>query len=333
MVRTSSFYIFLLLGLFSVVSLTGAASNDSQRVAALAEDADFLDGSYAAVAFLYGLVPGPLMRPLIYAIGICFVLVSIRGMRSNVHACIIAILCIAPATLAIDEFQKDLILVVFIMLASLIMTSDRSTLTKVLVISVLYLAYAQFFRFYFILVLALFLAIFFFRSLPLIGKILLVGVTLIVIVNVPLSVWVELQGARDMVNGARLARNGLAGARTAFFNPFPIDGLTNFLLNYLYAMLRLNLPFLFNQGPNELFLFINVVIYVSAVWWSYRHGSKTARMAATLILSHMLVLFLFEPDLGSYIRHLSTTLPYLGLILSEYFARRPWRFVFSPSRI
>lgn len=331
MIRASSFYVFMLLGLFSIVSLTGTTGNDAGRVAELSDGANFLDGSYAAVAFLYGLVPGPLLSPFTYFVGICFMLVTMRGLRTNVHALIIAILCIAPASLAIDEFQKDLILAIFIITASVAITSQRSSFIKIVVIFSIYLVYAQFFRAYFILIILIFMAIFFYRSVPIYVKLLVIAVALIILVNVPTNVLVELQGARDMVNGTRLARNGLAGARTAFFNPYPIDGLLNFSLNYCYSIIRLNLPFLFDQSLNELFLFVNVVIYISGVWWAYSGGSKAARLAATLLVSHMLVLFMFEPDLGSYIRHLSTALPYLGVILSEYFAQRPWRFVIKAS--
>src|SRR5690606_16251863 len=125
----------------------------------------------------------------------------------------------------------------------------------------------------------------------------------------------ELGEARDIVNRGRQWSN-FAGSRSAFMNLVPTRDAFDFLVNYFYAVLRLNLPILFNPAPQEVFLMLNVGIYGWLAYIGCSVRDPAVRFPVVLFISHVLVLTIFEPDLGSYLRHLSSVFIYLLPALS-----------------
>ena len=124
-----------------------------------------------------------------------------------------------------------------------------------------------------------------------------------------------LQGPRDAVNLVRMATMTV-GTQSAFMNPLPPDSLGNFLVNYGYAFARLNLPVLFQVRMQEVFLLSVVLVTFTLILYGLRHGGPKERACALLVLAHALTLNLFEPDLGSYLRHLTSATIYLAPVLS-----------------
>lgn len=106
--------------------------------------------------------------------------------------------------------------------------------------------------------------------------------------------------------------------RSSFENPLIMTGSESIFFNYVYALARLNLPIFFYVGPRELFLQVYIIVFLSAVLVSKRCGPEVK----TGLLVHMLVLGTFEPDLGSYIRHLSSLFPWVFAILEGRFAHQ-----------
>jgi hypothetical protein len=127
----------------------------------------------------------------------------------------------------------------------------------------------------------------------------------------PVSVYDALQTPRDSAN--HYALNLLhRDNRTIFFNPYPPDSFLHFWGNYIYALGVLNVPFVRvnNISANEFVIALNVAFFVWLLMAGQREGGKSQALAM-LFLSHIIVLNLFDPDLGSYFRHFSSVYLYL----------------------
>ncbi|MGH7076096.1 MAG: hypothetical protein ACREFD_18140 [Stellaceae bacterium] len=120
---------------------------------------------------------------------------------------------------------------------------------------------------------------------------------------------------------------------TAWLNPLSGNSVFDFLGNYFYAAVRINFPILFHIRAQETFLTIFSIAWLRLLVAGFRSSNPIARMAACLIAAHMTVEFIFEPDLGSYLRHISSTvpliLPLLAALDAEQFTRRRMRLTFS----
>lgn len=331
-VRRTTLFRFLALAVFMFLVnrqslFTGSGANDSAAVARLAAEGRFDEGSYGMTAFVYAMIPGSFRPILVYLIGSWFIFYSLRRLHTNVHGAAMLFLGLAPSILTVATFQKDLLLVPFLIAAAWSIERFPKGIALIGAVGGIYVLYGYLFRDYYYLILFFFLSILAVRKLALEWKFLLfLGLVLILMVT-PVSVLQTLQGPRDTVNYYRLNDPNFVGARTAFFNLLPIDGAWSFTVNYVYALIRLNLAFFLDPGPKELFLELNILAYFFAIITGLRGSSRIARNAASLLLAHLIVLTFFEPDLGSYIRHLASTLPIAAIPIGEYFSRRRWRFV------
>lgn len=332
--QTTLFTIFAVVSFLLIASggqalFSATAGWDANAVAKMAGEGRFDEGSYGVTAFVYALVPPVLRGALVYVIGGWFILYSLRRLQTNVHGLLMLFLALAPSILTVATFQKDLLLVPFLIAAAWSLERFTKGAALIGLVGLVYALYGYLFRDYYYLILFFFLFILAVRKLPLQWKFLLfLGLVLILMVT-PVSILQTLEGPRDTVNYYRLRDPSFVGARTAFANLLPIDGAWPFTVNYIYALIRLNSAFFLDPGPKELFLELNVLAYFFAIIIGFRGSSRHARNAASLLLAHLIVLTFFEPDLGSYIRHLSSTLPIAAIPIAEYFSRRRWRFVWK----
>jgi hypothetical protein len=182
----------------------------------------------------------------------------------------------------------------------------RSTAWTCVAVVAFYAGYAAVVRSYFALILAIALAAFLFRHASWRGKTLLIGSAAIALFLLPPDVYYLLQHPRDMA-ADYLAYGSPFGARTRFYNPVAPDSFIAFCANYAYAVLRLNLPLLFDMGLKELAMQLFVWIALAAVWRRARHDTHLSRdLLACVVIGHVAVSMLFEPDPGSHTRHLSS---------------------------
>lgn len=184
--------------------------------------------------------------------------------------------------------------------------------------------YALWFRTYWFIFVAQFLFLLFvFRRGFGISKLIFSALILLLAWALVFSVvlGVDLDVYRTLVNDSRLER-GQENARTMIVPYLSGGGFFVSWLNTLitFVLLLLPLPLLLLLSPYYVFVFVCVGymwwgICVSALKLSSRDLELQDSACLSLIFSFVLTQSLFEPDYGSYIRHLAPLFPIVTYIL------------------
>ena len=295
---------------------------DAEKIQSQIGGANTYEGtSFDAVAKFYAALGTTGTHLFVAAVGaLCIWRMLGHGRRAgSLAACIVLL---APCVFFnLFVASKDTIVVLMAIVLSGV-ARRRSTIATLAVAVALYGGYALLVRGYFALVLALALAVLLFRRASWRGRTALALAVPVALFLLPNDAYYLLQHPRDMA-ADYLAYGSPFGARTSFRNPLPPDSFLAFCANYAYGVLRLNLPVLFMPGPKELAMQAFVWIALAAAW---RHGRGNALapadLLAGLVVGHVAVSMLFEPDLGSYTRHLSSVALFCAM---QFDARLPRR--------
>jgi len=205
------------------------------------------------------------------------------------------------------------------------------------VVIVGYLMFGLGLRDYYLLVLLVFIGLLLFSRTPGQLKLLYVLPIILVLLFLPASVFEAVGGARDMVNEIYVYGLPEEDVRTFFVNPFPSDNGLHFVGNYIYAFVILNIPFTRDVTFKEIVLFVNIALCSGLMIYALRRfgHDDVRRYLAFLFLSQLLVFWIFEPDSGSYLRHVLTFVPFLMptfLALDEQLAARMTKIFKGPER-
>jgi hypothetical protein len=207
--------------------------------------------------------------------------------------------------------------------SAILRRTDRKLLCYAAVIAT-YGIYGLFIRDYYLVILAAFLALSLMSALNGMEVLALVALAAAACFVLPRDVFWNLQSPRDQLN---LMRFGIedAGDRTAFLNAVPPLSAAAFLVNYVSAAAVLNFPFLFFGSPQDLAPTAYVACIFGLMFSANRRPSARKSFAARLVLAHMLTLWVAEPDVGSYMRHLASVFVYICLLLPDDEAARDAR--------
>ncbi|WP_321958994.1 hypothetical protein [Burkholderia cenocepacia] len=275
------------------------------------------DTSFDAVARFYAALGTTGTTLFVTAIGALFIWRMIgHGRRAG--AMVACIVLLAPCVFFnLFVASKDTIVVLMALVLAWV-AQRRSTAVAIVAAAALYLGYAAMVRSYFALIVALAFAALLFRHVSWRGRALLLIAAPTALFLLPPDGYYLLQHPRDMATDY-LAYGSPFGARTSFYNPFEPTSFLGFCGNYLYALLRLNLPVLFTVGPKEIAMQLFTWIALAAVWRRARHDANPARdLLACLVIGHVAVSMLFEPDLGSYTRHLSSVVLFCTMQFTRF---------------
>ncbi len=270
--------------------------------------------SFYYTALVFHSIPDSMLYPMVFLFGAVHILI-LFGRNAHPATLLLCLIIVLPAILFLSRPVKETVLspVTFLVLGLLCLRLNG--FGRVLAVAACYLVYAYFMREYFVIIVAAFLALMLLAQLGWSLRLLVVAGALVGLSFAPAWLFETLQGTRDLLNSVRLATM-VVGAQSAFMNPLPPDSLGNFLINYGYAFLRLNLPVLFQLRMQEVFLLTVALTTLWLVWYGARAGGPKERACALLVLAHMMTLNLFEPDLGSYMRHLTSATIYLAPVLA-----------------
>jgi hypothetical protein len=260
------------------------------------------------------------------AIASLYVFSMYYKVRDPFCGAIIALIAAPSIVLSMPFPQKDTIsnLAATLVVWTLVLTNRNGV--RLWIIAIVYVLVAFYIRPYYAGIALLFVGMVAIQKrIPEIN-VLILGGTCIILVLASVGMlgekYLEPQQHRDFVNLHRILASG-EGNRTAFNNVVPPNSFVNFVVNYVFAALYLNLPIVFLPDAKSaaMTLYMSGVMgccIYGAVWAKSRH----ANLASYLVLSHLLVLWTFEPDLGSYLRHVSITTIYIAVIIRESFAAK-----------
>ena len=270
-----------------------------------------VDGSYGGTARLFSLIPLPLITVAVLIIGCASLYLFMKDLRRP-SSLLLALIITAPAmVLFLVRPQKE---TVVLLLTMLVLYIARSPFLlpkfKVIIIAIIYILYGLAVRKYYLLILPVFLYLHFSSNWPWLVKVAMCLVSIILLFFLPADFFLKTQGMRDVVN--YYLGTDLRIIRTAFKNPFYADNALHFILNYLYAAIRLHIPIIFTLSYKEFLHIITVVIFARFIIIG-KDAKKCieSQICSQLIFAHILVLIIFEPDLGSYLRHLTSVFLYL----------------------
>ncbi|KAB0648475.1 hypothetical protein [Burkholderia territorii] len=272
--------------------------------------------SFDAVGKLYQMLGNAGTALFVVALGIATIWIAVRqARRAGALAACLAL--IAPC-LFFNLFvaSKDTV-VVAMSIVVLAVARRRGTGWAMPIAAALYLGYAATIRSYFALILAIALAAWAFRRASALPRLAGALLAVAVLVSLPDAAYMLLQQPRDLAVDY-LVYSSPFGARTSFYNPFMPDSFAHFVGNYAYSLVRLNLPVLFSLDPKGVAMQALIALFLGAAWRripalpardGHASPARDGELLASLILGHVAVSMLFEPDLGSYLRHLSSVAP------------------------
>lgn len=316
--RWRNFGLAAAIGLFIIVFILGPTfllptqEDDAKTVLQLAREALYIGGSggYYYTALLSASIPEVIQRILVFVLGVGFIYRVFRDLRHPPAVGFAVFLTIAPTFLFLTLFVKDSSIPLLTVVVLGTLQSRYRGITRIALVLFIYTVYGAAFRQYYYLIAVAFLACLVGVRLSPSARVLYFLSAIILMLLVPDDYFNSLQGARDALNQFRLGRD-IAGARTAFGNLLPPSDLFNFVINYGYAIVKLNFSFLFDPGVREIFLSLNAMAFATLTWFGLRSRNEKVRTPALLFMAHFLVSMLFEPDLGAYLRHASSVILYL----------------------
>ena len=211
-------------------------------------------------------------------------------------------LFIPAASLYLGSPSKELFMISFMVISMVMMRSGRQFLGGVSLV-----IYAIFFRYYYLPMAVVYIAGKYWRPVLLFG--IALGLFLFALFNDELyAVLSGIVRRRDIgysIHGSY--------ARSAFPNLTEMTFWGDLVLNYGYAFLRINVPVIFSLSMRELFLQLYVILFLFiTLYFSCKHQALSVSMLVMFLLYP-----LFEPDLGSYLRHISSLHPFLFFMIER----------------
>jgi hypothetical protein len=293
---------------------------DAEKIQAQMSGAQTYAGtSFDAIGKIYTSL-GPALDVSVAGTGVCFIWAMLRRAK-RLSLLAAAMLLSAPCVL-FNLFVPTKDTLVVLMSLVLVRTMRGSGPGRMALFAlVLYAVYAGFIRSYFALVIAVAFGAFLYLNLPRSGRIVVTGAAALLIFSLPSSVYVALLSPRDAAVDY-LVYQSQHHVRTSFYNPFDPSTFIGFVADYFYAVGRLNFPLFFSLGVKE---FVLQLFAVLAVWPAVgaickkrpRVAVPPHAMLACLLIGHVSVSMLFEPDLGSYARHLSSVALFSMVLLID----------------
>ncbi|MDD3182627.1 MAG: hypothetical protein PHD48_07495 [Alphaproteobacteria bacterium] len=278
-----------------------------QNIAETAMDGEPTQG-FATMSLLFSSIPfsfelvGFLNATLVYIIAS-----SVRTFRGMVLLAIVLLPLILEDLPAPNKETLVLLAATLLWYAS---TRIRKEHVMTGIICAWYLVYGLFVRDYYLLILGAFVGILLLLRTPMMLRAIYPLLAIIGLIIVPSEILIRLGSVRDIENEI-FFYGGSDVVRTCFLNPFPSDDGFHFVINYINAFIYLNVPFVHGFSEKEFILFAIILLCARLLYLGMTRFKGVQRLLPLLFLSHLVVLYIFEPDSGSYMRHFLSVLPYL----------------------
>lgn len=278
-----------------------------------------LDNSFAVTAALFGLIGVDNLDVFTCIVSAIFLMFATRGIR-RAGDFFSRLLLIAPCIM-LNMFAPSKETVVLIMTMLITVSAIYFQTSKALVFwafLLLYAIYGVFVRQYYLLIIGVFFIVYFLWRRPLKYHLLAAVVVVGAILAAPSSILQTLQSPRDTSNA--YAEQIGSDNRTAFTNIASPSNGVGFLVNYGYAATVLITPVLYFQTASDVFMQLMIATMLFILYKARRRSRRMGqdrfelRFFASLFVAHILVQLIFEPDLGSFTRHLTSVILYIVAI-------------------
>ncbi|WP_354327378.1 hypothetical protein [Variovorax atrisoli] len=276
---------------------------------------DEMDNSFAVTAALFSIIGSNNLDVFTCASSAVFLFFATRNIR-RAGDFFSRLLLIAPCIM-LNMFAPSKETVVLIMTMCITVTTIYFRTSKFLTIGAflgLYAIYGVFVRNYYLLIVGAFFAVHWLWRRPLKYHLLAAILAAGAIMAAPSNLLQTLQSPRDTSNA--YAEQIGSDNRTAFTNiASPATG-PGFLVNYVYAATVLITPVIYFHTPSDAFMQMMIVAMLLILYKARRRsrrnpGEFEPRFFGSLFVAHILVQLIFEPDLGSFTRHLTSVMLYL----------------------
>ncbi len=271
---------------------------------------------------LIGLIQLPLL----------FWTIGLLGIPRNFYKLTIRNLIVYALLLLMAVFvsypSKEFINIICIAIISGVLISKKGLVTKILVSTLLFLIFALFFRPYYAAIPIIAFVLFSLNFISLKSKAatnifsgILIAVFLSLSYGVIKGEYIS-EGSRAKLNEQRLANNN-ENADTMIVSPVPVDNAVGESISIFYGFFTVNLPLnglRFWYKPQvvaflllQVILFLLLFIYYSRVLKNKRN--RHAQWIFNLLFAYFIIQGVFEPDLGSAIRHKIGVLPLIWIAI------------------
>lgn len=252
--------------------------------------------SFSTTAYIYETLGPTLSQAIILLAALSTIVFICLNSRSSSFLAV-AILFTIPFCIFNLKYSKENFVILMNLTICLLLRYEKpGNAIKLITISTFYIAYSYFFRPYFAFISLLLPAIYIITNTP--NKRPIIIITIIIIcLAIPAEFWTQLQQSRDMVNEGR---EGLSNSKTAFTNLLEPNGFLSAIPNSLYGLARFYFSPIFSFRAQE--------IALSSVLWGVTVLAFTKCNCKSpifcLIASNFILQTFFEPDLGSFFRHM-----------------------------
>ncbi len=192
------FWMVAYLGLFALKdSLPDRFSRDATTLAEMIEKGNVVEGSYGAMASIYSHVPGPLLPFLPAAICLPSIWIIMGYVRSYPVMMLMPILMMPYLIMNFMNPTKETMVALMALAVYGISQSKLTTFRAVIVVLVMYGAYAAFIRSYYALIAVIFIGLLVLHHVPRAVGVIAVLLGLAAMLALPPDFYIALQGPRD----------------------------------------------------------------------------------------------------------------------------------------
>lgn len=308
-------WLFVLSFLFGKEYLPRKYWHDSDKIKSIVSGVNVLDGSFESTAkflYFYGDF-GALI--ITFLLGVLYVYYLSKSSGQYITAFSNFIFFIPALLLNLLWPAKETIVILStILVVASYYFSSKKDFVVLIVVFIVYIAYAYNFRTYYFLIVLVFFYLYIVQTFTKISLGKSLFILFLMFGFLPNEFYLLSQGQRDSANV--FAEMVGSDNRTAFNNLFPLGGFLNFWGNYIWAALHTFFPILFFRSINE-FILLAFNFYCYLCVFKSSKDAESSKILRLLFVSHIAVLILFEPDIGSFFRHSLSA--YLYLITDVYF--------------
>lgn len=230
--------------------------------------------------------------------------------------------------------NKEMIQILYFILIYIIITSPiKNTMLKLIGCVAVYYWESTSFRSYYIIMAAMSVLLYFvftwLKRRNKVTKLMIVTTVIICLVGVFAFFYASSFVAHDDYIDALNVRDDTTntiknqgGASTAIYNITPVQGnLAAFMFNYIINAFRMMIPIellLKSPGYAPFFIYqIFILIYLFKALANIKTMDKKMVVALSCFVAYFFGSVVFEPDLGSWVRHEATTFPVFQLLVYQ----------------